>query len=64
MNCVAKKLCRAGALVALAVAAVALPGAAQAAPPVLNGHFEVPESRTLTIADLPFSRKKSPGSMS
>jgi hypothetical protein len=46
MNCVAKKLCRAGALVALAVAAVALPGAAQAAPPVLNGHFEVPESRT------------------
>jgi hypothetical protein len=46
MQRVAKKLCRAGTAVALAVAAAAVPGVAQAAPPIVNFHGEVPESRT------------------
>jgi hypothetical protein len=46
MQRVAKKLCRAGTAVALAVAAAAVPGVAQAARPIVNFHGEVPASRT------------------
>jgi hypothetical protein len=48
MQRVAKKLRRAGTAAALALAAAAVPDVAQAAPPIVNFHGDVPESRTFS----------------